>query len=311
MRRSTRILLIAVVLIAVGAFAAYAGTKLVRHSATGPATHAAPPKTILILGTDLRPGWTAAHSDVIMVVHVDVAHHRLELMSIPRDTMVTLPGHGRQKINTAFFYGGPEGAVETVDNLLGVHIDGWAYTNFAGFRRIIDALGGVDVCVPEPMHYHASDVNIDLSAGCQHLNGEKVLEFVRYRELPLGDINREQDQQALLRALFHQAFSFGTILHLPTLVPELQKDVHTNLSAGQLLALAEELRQCRHGVLTETLPGAFLNLPIGGGAWVSYWDVVPSDARQAWQALLNGRTEPLMDPNAERNAESLGSMPNG
>lgn len=272
-------------------------------AATHPAATAPPPSTILLMGVDKRPGWklNATRSDVMIVLHVDAKTGRLVLLSVPRDTRVDLSRYGIQKINAAFPFGGPDLAMRTVGDLIGTKIHYYAWTNFSGFVAIINALGGVTVDVPKRMYYKASDVTINLYPGVQHLDGQQVLELVRFRHtLALGDIGREQNQEAVLHALFKEAMSLGTILRLPILVPTLYTQVHTNLSLGQLVSLAKEMRHAKH-MTNAVMPGAFLNLPGD-----SQWYVDPLDAKKVWTNLLEGKKPTsLFDPTAVTGAQDI------
>lgn len=277
-------------------------------SSGGAQTNSSPPSTVLLIGSDIRPGDRYARSDVLIVVHLDAAKHRIEMMSVPRDTRVNIPGHGWQKINAAYAFGGDPLATQMVSKLLGVPIHYYMETNFSGMQKIIDALGGVTVDVPVAMHYNTKQgVHINLSKGKQHLSGAQVVQFVRYREFATGDIRRESDQQLILKDLYNQVFSLGTVLRLPVLVPELARDVKTNLSVGSMLAAVNLLRQSHGGgIISETCPGGFLNFTHPAA---SYWDVLPSDAQAAWAALLQGKRTPTFDPKAAANAKALGGAP--
>ncbi len=252
--------------------------------------------SVLLLGIDARPGQITGRTDTMVVATVNPRLRRITLLSVPRDTRVHMTGYGVQKINAANEFGGPAFAVHEVNRLLGSAIHYYVLTNFRGFKEIVDTLGGVTIDVPEPMHYRGGpNTYINLSAGVQHLDGTQALEFVRYREFPLGDIQRTLDQQALLKAILKKALRPSTIPRLPSLIPQFRAAVQTNMSSAQLLGFLEEARVLERGhLLSETLPGAFLNLP---GA--SYWKVIPADAHRAYEALLRGKRAPsLFDPAA-------------
>jgi LCP family protein required for cell wall assembly len=146
-------------------------------------------------------------SDTIMLVHVpsltsDVAP---TLVSIPRDSQVTVPGNGENKINAAFSLGGPQLLVQTVEESTGVRIDHYAQIGFAGFADVVDAMGGVTMCLTEPI----SDplAGIDLPAGCRTLNGRNALGYVRTRATPRADLDRMINQREFLSALVHRTAS--------------------------------------------------------------------------------------------------------
>lgn len=146
--------------------------------------------------------WTpgAFRSDTTMVLHLDPDHKTAQVVSIPRDSWVPIPGHGKSKINAAFSWGGPSLLRQTVEQVTGLHIDHVVVIDFAGFVRMTEILGGVDVYVPQTVTDTARD--IVWRKGVHHLEGENALYYVRQRYgLPNGDFDRIQRQQNLLRAV--------------------------------------------------------------------------------------------------------------
>jgi len=266
------------------------------HLPSGSAPVSAKPVTervnVLLLGTDANR--FDGNTDLMMVVSLDPARKTIHLLSIPRDTRVRIPGHGLEKINAASFLGGPELAVRTVEELLDTSIDYWVITTFKGAARIIDRLGGVTVTIPRRMDYDDpyQNLHIHLKPGRQHLNGEKAIQFARFRSYPMGDVTRTQQQQYLLREMFSQLLSSVTPGRIPALVPELIRYVRTNATLDDALRLASLFRD-REGwrFETMTLPGNFWD-----ENGVSYWRVDPVKARKAWRDFLEGRPSPLLDP---------------
>ncbi|MDP3894956.1 LCP family protein, partial [Nocardioides sp.] len=177
----------------------------------GPAAKAV---NILLMGTDRRsdepttgtearaatwvPG--AQRSDAMLLLHIDGDREGASVVSLPRDSWVTVPGYGENKINAAFSFGGPSLAVETVETLTGVRIDHLAVIDWDGIRALTDELGGVTVTVPETVHDSARDVT--WAAGEHHLDGQDALDYVGQRYgLPGGDLDRASRQQNFLRTL--------------------------------------------------------------------------------------------------------------
>ena len=212
---------------------------------------------ILILGSDQRSWDASGRSDVIILLNINPKTKQINLLSIPRDSRVLIPGHGYNKINAAYnslFYpdGGIKLSIKTVENLLGLpdgSIPYFAVFNFKGFKEVIDALGGVTIDVSEPMHYHSKlgDVNIDLEPGVQHLDGEKALEYARFRYDQYGDFTRTEDgkvhgriarQQKLIEALINQTKSLRTIWKLPQISKAIADALYTNLTPSQITKLA-------------------------------------------------------------------------
>jgi len=235
---------------------------------------------ILLLGTDKRPGEESARADTIMLLTIDRNSRQAGLISVPRDTRVTIPGHGPDKINTAHALGGQELTRQLTGELLGLDIPYYVETDFKGFAAIIDALGGVELEVERRMLY--PEEGIDLKPGSQRLSGENALAFVRFRGYPSGDIGRTEHQRTFLSALARQLLQPRTALLLPQLLPQVYRYVSTNLVLTQGLELASWMAQCSADSLTTaTVPGHFLDLP---GA--SYWVVEPAEARSLAASII-------------------------
>ncbi len=183
-----------------------------------PITLAVPTESVgenfLLVGSDARAGLAGARSDVIILMHVPVDKHNVTLIHFPRDMYVYIPGHGRNKINAAFAFGGAPLLVQTLQGMLGVKIDHVAMIGFEGFKRMTDAVGGVDVYVEEG---GTIDGHV-FTVGTMHLNGADALAFVRERkDLSQGDISRGRRQQAFLKALILKAVSRETLTNPGTL----------------------------------------------------------------------------------------------
>jgi LCP family protein required for cell wall assembly len=175
-----------------------------------------PGDTFLIVGSDSRAGWAddgtvGARTDTIMVLHQPVKGPPA-LISIPRDSYVEIPGHGKNKINAAFAFGGPKLLVLTVESLTGLTIDHYLEVGFLGVSDVVNALGGVDLC-------YDADVNDPYSAlvwtaGCHRVDGATALAFARWRHgAPLGDIGRTDHQRQLVSAVAHRALAPSTLLN--------------------------------------------------------------------------------------------------
>lgn len=181
------------------------------------------PLNILVAGVDIRKGLTlrqqaqlhvghtvSSNSDTLMIVHVTADHRSVQVVALPRDSWVIIPGHGTSKINAAFGLGGPKLMVSTVEANTGLTINDYIEVNFLGFVKIIDALGGVNVCLPYAVDDSYS--GLSLSAGVHHVNGVTALEFARDRHsFAASDLARIKDQQQLMSSLFKEAISSGTV----------------------------------------------------------------------------------------------------
>lgn len=225
-----------------------------------------PPRTVaeaqnwLFVGSDRRPG-EAGHqrADSIMIVHVPANRENVFMVSIPRDSYVSIPGHGQNKINAAYSFGGPRLLISTVERLTQVRIDHFAVLDFAGFVAMTKAVGGVEVTVAQEVYDPANKVT--WPKGRVSLEGERALLFVRQRYgLPGGDFDRIKRQQAFLRALATKVISKGTLTN-PFALNELLEAVTSSISvdSGVSLAtlrdLALELRSLRgHQLVSTTVP---------------------------------------------------------
>ena len=219
---------------------------------------------LLLVGADQREK-EASRADTIIVSFINQETSEVNLLSIPRDTRVKVPGHGTTKINHAHAYGGPALLKQTVEDFLGVHVDYYAEVNFQGFENIVDILGGLEMDVEERMYYPQE--NIDLQSGPQKLNGYDALAYVRWRGDGTGDIGRIERQQKFLKATASEALSFVTIFKLPKLVDQAAENVRTDLPPGMLLPLAKTMTKVELSTIkSATLPGS--------PTWidnVSYW----------------------------------------
>jgi len=217
---------------------------------------------ILLLGVDdgesEKLGGTQ-RSDVMMVISINSENGSVNLLSIPRDTRVAIPGHkGTEKINHAFSYGGSELAIRTVEDLLQLHINQFVVINWQAFIKVIDQLGGVDLYVENNMNYEDpyADVAIHLNQGYQHLNGSEVGQYVRFRSDELGDINRVERQQRVVKALADQNLQVGNIFKMIRLISSGDQYVTTDISGFKMFKLVKSLKSFSMNSLEmELLPG--------------------------------------------------------
>jgi LCP family protein required for cell wall assembly len=190
---------------------------------------------LVLLGSDTRStNGKGGRSDSIILVHVDTQNDFLSMLSIPRDLRVKIPGHGYNKINAAYAYGGPALVIRTVQSVMGVDLDHYAETDFNGFKQITNALGGVYVDVDRTY----DDGKIQLQPGYQLLDGQNALRFCRTRHDKNIDFGRMQRQQRFLTAVREQAMGWNLALKLPSLISSTFDNVDTDLSANELLQLA-------------------------------------------------------------------------
>ncbi|ALE92490.1 hypothetical protein AOC05_09480 [Arthrobacter alpinus] len=231
----------------------------------GPASNA---ENILLLGSDSRSDDvdlaeqglpSNQRSDTMMWVHIPADRKNIYMISIMRDTWVTIPGHGEAKINAAMAYGGVPLVVQTVEGMFNSRIDHVAVVDFEGFKAVTDVLGGVTVNVPIP--FTSTHGNYTFPAGPQKMTGDQALGFVRERYAFVdGDYQRVKDQQIFLKAVLNTILTPSTLGN-PITVTNLVKDVSPyvkvdqDLTAPTLAALALSLRGVRGSdVKSFTLP---------------------------------------------------------
>lgn len=231
------------------------------------------PINILLIGLDDgdpdNPN-SPQRSDVMIVASMDPKTKTVNLLSIPRDTRVTIPGHkGYDKINHAYFYGSSDLAVATVQNFLNIPIHYYMVIEWQSFIKVVDILGGVNLNVEHDMDYDDpyDNLSIHISKGNQHLDGEKAGGYVRYRHDELGDIGRVERQQNFLKALNEQMLQSGTILKLPSLITTISKYVRTDMNMYAFVTVANMLKDMETNALhTEMVPGDFATIDD-----ISYW----------------------------------------
>lgn len=222
---------------------------------------AEPPAELRNLSYDALVNSLDGLSDTILLLRFSPETQKVVVLSIPRDTQIELEGIGLTKLNATNTYGGPALAATTISDLLGgVAIDRYVRINVQGVEKLIDALGGVSIYVPYDMKYQddSQHLYINLSQGQQHLNGNKALQFLRFRYDEKGDIGRVQRQQMLMRALMEQTLHPATLSRLSQILSVIQDHVDTNLSVEELMALSGFAAQMqRSHVEMLMLPGEF------------------------------------------------------
>lgn len=257
-------------------------------------------KNIVVLGVDERPSEEdTGRSDTLFVVMLDSDNNNVSLLSVPRDTRVKIPGYGWDKINHAFAFGGHKLTQQTTEELLGIRINNYVMIDFKGFKGLVDAIGGVDIEVEKPMSYYDEwdGFTIDLAPGMQHMDGDKAIQYVRYRDEE-GDIGRIRRQQKFLKAVYSKVTSVEIIPKLPALVEQANKMVDTDLSIGDMMDLAQALHgmmEKQGGLHAAMVPG----LPeyIDG---VSYWIPDITDLRKQMAEMQGAEMTDRYRRGAER-----------
>ncbi len=214
---------------------------------------------ILLIGVDARYLDEICRSDTNILVSIDPVNKKIFILSLPRDMMVVLPGYeGVQKLAHAHAYGGVPLLIETVEQELGIDVPYYVKVNFDGFKKMIDMLGGITIDVEKDMDYdsYLGDVHIHLKKGLQHLNGEKALEYVRFRMDETGDIGRMKRQQKFLKELAKEALSIKNTIRMQKILLEMKNWVETNLKPWQVIKLGILLKSIKdEDIETMTVPG--------------------------------------------------------
>mgnify|MGYP006277398583 FL=1 len=208
-------------------------------------------------------------ADTIIVASVNLNTNSIGLLFIPRDTRVKVNGHGYDRINASHAYGGIELLKETVEDFINVKLDYYLETDFNGFAKIINLLGGIDVHIDRPLHYvdKAGGLYIDLPAGNVHLDGKKALQYVRYRGTR-GDIGRVSRQQKFIQAVMEKATSSQVILKLPSIYKEVMDSVNTNIPVRDITPFVKLAKKANlNNLKTEMVPGRpeYIN---GASYWI-------------------------------------------
>jgi len=200
---------------------------------------------ILLLGGDARglQEGQVARSDSMLVVSVDPVTKRAHLLSILRDTYADIPGHSRNRVNTAITLGGPNLAMKTIGELLGIQVHYYVYADFEGFKALVDAIGGVDYEVEKDMKYtDNADKNrydIDLKKGYQHLDGDKALQYVRFRHDAMSDFTRTERQRNFMKVVVAKMQSTWNIVRMKEILESVQPHIETNLKVSDMLELGQ------------------------------------------------------------------------
>lgn len=241
---------------------------------------AAAPLNFVLMGSDSR-GSDRGRSDVLQLLHISGDRKSAYLMSIPRDSWVDIPGHGKSKINAAYSWGGPALTVATLEQLLGVPMDHTVIIDFEGFIKVIDALGGVTVHNKTA----SSSAGFDYPQGEITLTGDAALQFVRERKnLPDGDFGRAQRQRDVILAVVKKLASKGVLAN-PGLFNEALAELGPNFTVDDaltnttLVTLALELKDVTGSISSMVMP----NL---GPGWEGKQSIIKVD----WDAVAELQT---------------------
>lgn len=269
--------------------------------------------TILVMGLDVN--WTrnnlpytkGARSDTMILANIFLKEKKVRLLSIPRDTRVQIPEIGWEKINAAHSIGGPALSKQTAEKLLGTHIDYYMVLKFNGLKHMVDAVGGIELDVEKNMDYDDSwgQLHIHFTKGRQRLNGQKAMEYSRFRNDAESDYGRIRRQQQVIKALQREVLRPENISKIPELVKTAFANITTNLTQKQLLALGFSLRNLLPADMrTFTLPTVPKDY-IEGGYWISYVEIVEERKTKILQQFHTATAEQDINNNDAKTGPAL------
>ncbi len=220
---------------------------------------------VLLMGLD-KDG---TRTDVLIFAQLNMIDGEINMLQIPRDTYRPNNGRRDKKINSAYGVDKEKSVLKEVGELLGVHIDKYVTIDIKGFRDLIDTIGGVDFYVPQNMHYEdpTQDLYIHLNEGQQHLDGDKAEQLVRFRNYPMGDLDRMKVQSDFIQATVDHILRISNVTKIDDMVEDFSKTVKTNFSFNEMLTYAPYvLATERSKIVTHQL--VCDPVDIGGGSYV-------------------------------------------
>ncbi|TCW58898.1 LytR family transcriptional attenuator [Bacillus thuringiensis] len=230
------------------------------------------PISILLMGVDQEDNGTG-RSDSLMLFTLNPKTKSMKITSIPRDSYTEIVGKGKKdKINHAYAFGGIDMSVKTVENFLNVPVDHYIEVNMAGFRDIVDAVGGVDV--NNDLEFTSRDQHF--AKGNIHLNGETALKYTRMRyEDPRGDFGRQMRQRQVIQAVIKKGASVSSLASYGDILKAIEKNVKTSLTQDQMFDIQKNYKDCMENSEEIQIPGD--GHKAADGIWYYY---VPDAAKQ-------------------------------
>lgn len=260
---------------------------------------------ILLLGSDARPDDDDddARSDSLMIAHYNQDTKEVKTVSVMRDILVDIPGHGFHKMNAAYEFGGPELVRQTIKENFGLDIHYFAEVNFDGFPKMVDVVApeGIEVDIPYQMSH---GINMTLEPGVQRLDGTQLLGYVRFRHDSKSDFGRVERQQEALEKLKEEAVSLHSFLSLPKLLGMADSYVSTNLDKKTMISIGKGLLDNKDaGIESLRLPldGTFENERVEGAGLVLAIDLEKNS--QALDDFLAGKSITSFDDDTEIDIE--------
>ncbi|BCC61865.1 TPA: LytR family transcriptional regulator [Bacillus cereus] len=241
------------------------------------------PISILMMGVDQRENETG-RSDSLILFTLNPKQKSMKMTSIPRDSYTEIVGKGKKdKINHAYAFGGINMAVKTVENFLNIPVDHYIEVNMAGFKDIVDAVGGVDVNNDLDFQYE----NIHFEKGNIHLDGTKALHYSRMRyDDPRGDFGRQMRQRQVIQAVIKKGANVSSLASYGDVLKAIEKNVKTSLTQEQMFEIQKNYKDCMENSEEIQIPGD--GHKAADGIWYYY---VPEAAKQDLTNKLRAHLE--------------------
>ncbi|MDD2370923.1 MAG: LCP family protein [Firmicutes bacterium] len=215
--------------------------------------------TILMLGTDGRTEVDGDRSDTIILGRFNFKEGYVRMISIPRDTYVEIPGHGSEKINAAYAYGGVDLTKQTIENFYDITIDRTMEVSFETFTDSVEKLGGIEIVWDdeEPLIYEPYGLNIQ--PGINKLDAETALKFVRFRGTPTADLGRIGRQQLFLKSLAHDIKSKANLIQQVDIITSMYKGIKTDLSLSEMMYMFNSYKELDNFKITTWMSIGYLD----------------------------------------------------
>ena len=240
-------------------------------------------------------------TDTMILLNINNNNFKVNMLSIPRDTVVEIPGYGWQKINSAYFLGGPALAKETVEKFLGAPVNNYIILNTRALIKLINLMGGIRVYVDRDMYYvdNWGGLKINLKKGWQTLNGDQAHGFIRFRQDALGDLSRIQRQQEFLQTVLKKLATPVMLLKSPWIMAIAFENIKTDLSLKDILYCLNFARALRKDDINMSIvPGSFAVGELNASIWAPDLDSLHEIVNKYYSRKLLAKLEPRKIPSS-------------